>query len=382
MPSRTCSGCASMPARMLPKDDEADGFDNVASVLTVSPSFLEQYISAARRCERTRRSAIRRRAPASATYRPARGTDQAVRVEGLPLGTRGGLLVEHLFPADGDYKLNISGLAGAGYVRGMEYRHTLVVTIDGSRSFQGHIGGEDDLKAIDQQQASAVAAINGRFQNIPVSVTAGPHKVGVTFVARTYAESDEVLHSFRPGAGEDRVPRVASLEVVGPFSRPASAITPSRQRIFVCRPASSGRGASLRDKDLSHDRAPRLSPAGDRRTIWQAPLDFYRAARTERRFRRWDPGGAAAILASPKFLYRAERSPADALPGAVHRISDLELASRLSFFLPGRMPDDALLDAAEKGTLGDPKVLEATCPTAACRTRDRSRSSRTLRSSG
>ena len=108
-----------------------------------------------------------------------------MHVEGLPLGTRGGLLVEHLFPADGDYKLNINGLAAAGYLRGMEYQHTLVVTIDGVKVFEAQIGGEEDLKAIDQQQAPAVAAINGRFQNIPVKVTAGPHKVGVTFVART-----------------------------------------------------------------------------------------------------------------------------------------------------------------------------------------------------
>jgi hypothetical protein len=113
---------------LLPKDDEADGFDNVASVLTVSPSFLDQYISAARVVSNRALGNPAARAT-SATYRPARGTDQAVRVEGLPLGTRGGLLVEHLFPADGDYKLNISGLAAAGYVRGMEYQHTLVVTI-------------------------------------------------------------------------------------------------------------------------------------------------------------------------------------------------------------------------------------------------------------
>ena len=155
---------------LLPKDDEADGFDNVASVLTVSPSFLDQHISAARVVSNRALGNPAARAT-SATYRPARGTDQAVRVEGLPLGTRGGLLVEHLFPADGDYKLNISGLAAAGYVRGMEYQHTLVVTIDGVKTFQAQIGGDEDLGMIDQQQASAVAAINARFQNIPVSVT-------------------------------------------------------------------------------------------------------------------------------------------------------------------------------------------------------------------
>src|SRR4029077_20763975 len=130
---------------------------------------------------------------------PTRGTDQGAHVEGLPLGTRGGLLAEHLFPADGEYKLNISGLAIAGYVRGMEYRHTVIATLDGVKFFEGQVGGGEDMKAIDQKQAAAVAAVNGRFQNIPFKATAGPHKVGVTFVVRSYAESDEVLHSFKPG---------------------------------------------------------------------------------------------------------------------------------------------------------------------------------------
>jgi mono/diheme cytochrome c family protein len=341
---------------LLPKDDEADGFDNVASVLTVSPSFLDQYISAARVVSNRALGNPAARAT-SATYRPARGTDQAVRVEGLPLGTRGGLLIEHLFPADGDYKLNISGLAAAGYVRGMEYQHTLVVTIDGVKTFQAQIGGDEDLKAIDQQQASAVAAINTRFQNIPVSVTAGPHKVGVTFVARTYAESDEVLHSFRPGVGEDRIPKVASLEIVGPFSTAGVSNTPSRQRIFVCRPGSSAEELPCATRILST-----IARRAFRRPVTDAdlaaPLDFYRAARKTGDFDAGIREALSAILASPKFLYRAERSPADALPGTAHRISNLELASRLSFFLLGRMPDDALLADAEKGTLSSPKVLE------------------------
>jgi mono/diheme cytochrome c family protein len=341
---------------LLPKDDEADGFDNVASVLTVSPSFLDQYISAARVVSNRALGNPAARAT-SATYRPARGTDQAVRVEGLPLGTRGGLLIEHLFPADGDYKLNISGLAAAGYVRGMEYQHTLVVTIDGVKTFQAQIGGDEDLKAIDQQQASAVAAINTRFQNIPVNVTAGPHKVGVTFVARTYAESDEVLHSFRPGVGEDRIPKVASLEIVGPFSSAGVSNTPSRQRIFVCRPGSSAEELSCATRILST-----IARRAFRRPVTDAdlaaPLDFYRAARKSGDFDAGIREALSAILASPKFLYRAERSPRDALPGTAHRISNLELASRLSFFLLGRMPDDALLADAEKGTLSNPKVLE------------------------
>jgi mono/diheme cytochrome c family protein len=165
-------------AALLPKDDQANGFDNVANVLKVSPSFLDQYVSAAR--------AITNQAignpqpkPASVVFRPSRA-DQGVHIDGLPLGTRGGLLVDFWFPADGEYKFSINGLASAGYVRGLEYEHRVVVTIDGARVWEKQVGGEEDIKAIDQKQAVAVAAINGRFQNIPISVKAGPHKVGVT----------------------------------------------------------------------------------------------------------------------------------------------------------------------------------------------------------
>jgi mono/diheme cytochrome c family protein len=342
---------------LLPKDDEADGFDNVASVLTVSPSFLDQYISAARVVSRLAVGNPTAR-PGSTTYRPARGTDQGVRVEGLPLGTRGGLIVEHLFPADGDYKINVNGLASAGYVRGMEFRHTLIVTIDGVKQFQASLGGEADLKAIDQQQAPAVAAINGRFQNIQVALKAGPHNVGVTFLARTYAESDDVLHGFRPGVGEERIPRVGSVEIVGPFNPTGVADTPSRQRIFVCRPKTQVEESTCAKQILSG-----LARRAYRRPLTdsdlEAPLAFYRSARAAADFDTAIESALPAILASPKFLYRAERAPDGVAAGGIHRLNDLELSSRLSFFLTGHLPDQELLAAAEKGALTDARVLEA-----------------------
>jgi mono/diheme cytochrome c family protein len=345
------------PAALLPKDDEADGFDNVASVLTVSPSFLDQYISAARVVTARALGNAHARA-GSMTYRPARGADQAVHVDGLPPGTRGGLLVEHLFPADGNYKLNINGLASAGYVRGVEYKHGLVVTIDGVKVFANTIGGEEDMKAIDQQQAPAVAAINGRFQGIPLTVTAGPHKVGVTFIARTFAESDDVLYSFRPGAGEDRIPRVGSIEIQGPFTATGLADTLSRQRVFVCHPAHAADELPCATKILSA-----FARRAFRRPVTEqdlaAPLSFYTSARTSGDFEAGIQAALPTILASPKFLYRAERSPAGLAPGSVHRISDLDLASRLSFFLQSRMPDDELLRLAEQKRLSDPAVLNA-----------------------
>ncbi len=257
----------------------------------------------------------------------------------------------------------------------MEYRHTLVATIDGAKVFTAQIGGEEDLKAIDQLQAPAVASINGRFQNIPVKVSAGPHKVGVTFVARTYAESDDVLYDFRPVGGEGRIPRVGTLEVVGPFVSAGLSETPSRKRIFVCHPSTS------LGTTLSVSTGPTSAPAAReevacatkifstfarrafRRPVTEgdieAPLAFYRTARETGDFDTAIRDGLTTILASPKFLFRAERLPDKVAPGSVYRISDLDLASRLAFFLSGGLPDDALLDVAEKGRLADAKVLEA-----------------------
>src|SRR5215471_10153206 len=224
-------------AALLPKDDQANGFDNVATVLKVSPSFLDQYISAARFVTNEAIGNPQPK-PQSTVLRPPKGAEQIAHIDGLPLGTRGGLLTEHIFPADGEYKFNINGLASGGYVRGLEYQHRVIITIDGAKVWEKAVGGEEDIKAIDQKQAPAVAAINGRFQNIPISVKAGTHKVGVTFVARTYAQSDDTLFSFIPGRGEDRIARIGSVEILGPFDPAGMTPTPSRQRIFVCQTAS------------------------------------------------------------------------------------------------------------------------------------------------
>ena len=345
------------PAAMLPKDDEADGFDNIASSLAVSPSFLDQYISAAR-VVTNRALGVPGTKATSVTYRPARGTDQAVRVDGLPLGTRGGLVVEHNFPADGDYKLNVNGLPIAGYLRGMEYQHTVVVLLDGVKIFENTIGGPEDLKNIDQQQAAAVTAVNNRFQNIPVKTTAGPHKLGVTFVARTLAESDDVLFNFRPGTGEERIPKIGTVDVLGPFTAESLGDTPSRQRVLICKPASPADEEACAKKILTQ-----LARRAYRRPVTEqdlsAPMAFYARGREGADFEAGIREALPTILASPKFLYRAERTPAGVAPGAVHRITTFDLASRLSFFLTGRGPDEELLRLAERGTLADPAVLDA-----------------------
>jgi len=340
----------------LPQDDEADGFDNLASVLKVSPSFLDQYISAARMVTVRALGNGASRAT-SLTYRPPKGTDQSVHVDGLPLGTRGGFVFEHLFPADGDYKLNVGGMAIAGYVRGMEYKHVLVVTVDGVKVFENHIGGDEDMKSIDQKQAAAVAAINARFQGIAFRTTAGPHKIAATFIARSYAESDEVLFNFKPSAGEERIPRIPSVEVTGPFNPAGLSDTPSRQRIFVCHANGASDEIPCATKIFSTFARRAFRRAVTERDL-EAPLGFFRTSRETGDFEAGIRDGLIAILASPKFLFRAERLPENVAAGAVYRISDFDLASRLSFFLTGRIPDEPLLAAAEKGRLAESSVLE------------------------
>jgi len=200
----------------LPKDDNSDGFDNIATVLKISPSFLDQYIAAARVVSE---QAVGNPFPRneSTVYRmdPA---NQAGHIDGLPMGTRGGVLVEHVFPVDGEYSLSVLGMAGAGYTLGMEYNHTVIVTVDGEKIFERDIGGGEDLRMLDQIQAPAVAEINGRFSDIPVSLTSGEHEIGVAFVARSFAESDEFLHDLGGNRGMGRIARARGLEIKGPIT--------------------------------------------------------------------------------------------------------------------------------------------------------------------
>jgi hypothetical protein len=346
---------------LLPKDDISNGFDNIASVLKVSPSFLDQYISAARFVTN---EAIGNPAPkpGSTVFRSSRSVDQSAHIEGLPLGTRGGMLVEHLFPADGDYKFNIGGLASAGYVRGLEWEHTVIITIDGNRVWEKKVGGEDDIKAIDQKQAAAVAAINGRFQNISIPVKAGPHKVGITFVERSYAESDDTLRSFIPGKLEDRIARVSTLEILGPYNSGGTTETPSHKQVFVCHPAATATEAEQTAcaKQILSTFARRAyrRPVTDHDMV--APMAFYQKGKADGGdFDSGIKSALTAILSSPKFLYRAESIPDSAVPDSNYRISDLDLASRLSFFLWSRLPDDELLNAAAQGKLNDPRNPKA-----------------------
>jgi hypothetical protein len=343
-------------AALLPQDDISDGFDNVADVLQVSPSFLEQYIAAA---DIVSGLAVGEPAPppAGATFVVNNGS-QHFHVEGLPLGTRGGGAVEYNFPADGSYVVSLNDMATGYYVTGMEYEQRLVVTLDGVKVYETTIGGEEDLRSIDQLQAPAVSAINERLKNIPFTAAAGPHTLAAAFVARTFAESDADLQSFSVGGGQDRVLAVRTFDIRGPFNPTGLTQTPSRQRIFTCYPQAASEEDVCAKEILS-----RIARSAFRRPITEQDLEgvlaLYRIEKERAGFEAGVRGGLTAILASPRFLYRAETAPEGLAPGEVYEISDLELASRLAFFLWSSLPDEELLDAAASSRLREPEVLEA-----------------------
>ncbi|MEJ1965063.1 MAG: DUF1592 domain-containing protein [Gammaproteobacteria bacterium] len=354
---------------MLPQDDVAEGFDNVANVLQVSPSFLDSYLAAAR--------AVSVQAVGDASVKPmgtqyfagnaagstgngnTGGSQQYFHVEGLPLGTRGGAVVEHVFPADGEYELNIANMAQALWVYNMEFEHTLIATLDGKKFWETNIGGEEDMKSIDQKQDPAVDAINARLKGIRFKATAGPHKVAVAFLHRTFAESDDKLFQQQPGGGQDRVLKLTSFEVKGPFSVSGISQTPSRAKVFLCTPKSEAEEAPCAQKIIAT-----LGSAAFRRDLTDNEktkmLAVYQAGRTaDGSFDGGIRRVLTAVLASPYFLYRAEPAPQTAGPGSIYAINDTEFASRLSFFLWSTVPDEELRKVAATGTLRQPEVLKA-----------------------
>ena len=341
---------------VLPRDDSKDGFDNIASTLQVSPSFLEQYLTAARKVAKEALGDPHSR-PIGTTYNDSGRGNQFFRSEGLPLGTRGGIVVEHDFPADGEYVINIANMAQALWVTNLEFENQVLVTLDRRKIYETSIGGEADMKAIDQLQDPAVDAINKRLKNIRFTTTAGPHQVAVTFRQRSYAESEGWLESNVPGGGQERVLRVSSFEVRGPLNVTGVSETPSRRQIFSCHPASAAE-----EPGCAHEILQRLAERAFRHPVGAEDVTdlmrFYEAGSREGGFETGIREAITAILADPEFLYRAEVPPGQVASGGIFRVSDLDLASRLSFFLWSSLPDDELLRAAEQGQLHQPEVLQ------------------------
>lgn len=341
---------------LLPQDDTYEGFDNIATALQVSPSFIEQYVIAARTL--ALQAVGRPDARAGGwTFKAEPGT-QHTHIAGLPLGTRGGILAKHYFPSDGEYVIDVADMATHIWGNGMEFENTLVVTLDGKLLHETTVGGEEDMKLYDQVQSGALDRVNARLKSIRFQATAGPHDVGVAFRRRTFAESDDRLRQFVPGGGQERMYRVSSFQISGPFNPTGLSPTPSRERIFSCHP-DQGASPDLCAEEIISTIGTRAyrRPLGEQDLV--ELLEYYRDGVALSGFEEGIRSALTGILASPYFLYRGERIPEGLATGETYAIDDLELASKLSFFLWNTIPDETLLDLAEQGALGDTAVLKA-----------------------
>jgi hypothetical protein len=320
---------------LLPPDDSAAGFDNIADVLGTSPALIEGYAAAAARISR-----LAMGDPSigldRATYRVPGDVSQEGHVDGMPIGTRGGLVVRHTFPLDAEYDLQVGQAGGArlgGPPAAGPRADDLYVTIDGTR-----------------------VALQGRGAT-RLKVSAGPHTVAAAVVVRSHAAAADGVYSV-----EARTPGITQMTIAGPFNATGSGDTPSRRRVLICTPASP---APSRDDELTCARrilATLATKAYRRPVSPQGPeldtlLEFYRAGR-QRSHEFGIQRAVARVLVDPQFLFRFEREPAQVVAGAAYKVSDLELASRLSFFLWSSIPDEPLLDVAAAGRLSTPAVLE------------------------
>jgi hypothetical protein len=355
------------PAEYLPTEIEVDGFSNIAAALSTSPAFLEQYVSVARTVARR---AVGQPQPkvASALYPPPSATDdQDGHTDGLPLGTRGGMRFVHNFPADGEYRFNITDLDVGLYPRSLETEHTVVMLVDHTEVFRARLGGIDDLMFVNKGGAPARAEIMKRFADIAVAVTAGDHEVAVTFIERSQAATDTHIYGFVPYGGfsftgEMRVPRlIGGVEVVGPFDSTGVSKTPSREKLFVCIPE-----VPAREAECARRITARLAERAFRRPVEGEDVDrlmqFFDSGRaTGGTFDAGIEQMVAAVLSSPDFLYRAIKPGAEGgisgNPQSAYALSDLELATRLAFFLWEQGPDDELRELAAAGRLTEGDTL-------------------------
>jgi mono/diheme cytochrome c family protein len=343
------------PAALLPVDGAEDGFDNIATALQVTPSFIDQYLGAAR--------VVSEQAIGSATAR-ASGTPysfstvgQSFHIDGLPLGSRGGAVVEHYFPSDGDYLLNIASMASGLAVGSMEHGNTLIATIDGRKFFETTIGGMEEAEQLDKLRAPAVDALNARIRDIPLTTTAGPHKVAVFFLHRSFAESDAPLQQLTPRKGQDAIVDVRQFEIYGPVNATGLSSTPSRDRIFSCHPDNDVEEVTCARNiitDLASEAFRGFLADEDSELL----MRMYQAGYADGGFEKGISFALSGILVHPKFLYRLEPVPESLPPGATFELSSLELASRLSFFLWSSIPDEVLLEIAIDDGLKDPVILE------------------------
>jgi hypothetical protein len=348
--------------RHLPPDNVVEGFDNIAEALTVSPALLAGYLSASAEVASLAVGDPARR-PEAVTYRTKADQSQHRHVEGAPLGTIGGIAVEHFFPVDGVYRfeprLYRQILAS---VRGLEFPNTLVVTIDKERVHTADFGGRDDQKRSNEENAYAVAdEIDARLK-FERHVTAGPHTVAVTFLRKPLAQSADLWKEYERqliDSNEDKgLPHLDQVDITGPLTVTGVGDTPSRRKLFSCRPEGEADERLCAAEILSS-----LARAAYRRPVSENEvaelLSFFDQGRAAGSFDRGIERAIRRIISGAEFVFRAELDPPDVAPGEAYRITDLELASRLSFFLWSSIPDGELLDLATRAELSKPATLRA-----------------------
>jgi Protein of unknown function (DUF1592)/Protein of unknown function (DUF1588)/Protein of unknown function (DUF1585)/Protein of unknown function (DUF1587)/Protein of unknown function (DUF1595)/Cytochrome C oxidase, cbb3-type, subunit III len=355
------------PKQVLPTEIEVEGFSNISGALGISPSFMEQYLSAARHVAQR---AVGEPIPKMETVFYGGGgggggqagfgsITQYIHKDGYPLGTRGGVSFTHVFPADGEYRFNFQDADSfdAGlYPRGMETAGTLVILVDGAEVARREIGGPDDLAIADRDGPKGRLALTAKVSGIPAQIKAGAHTVTVTFIERSWALSNDPT-AIGSGMATGMPIIRDGIQVVGPYSPQGLSLSASRAKIFICQPKSVSEERPCAERIARH-----LATQAFRRPLTDADvkllMTFYETGRAEAG--GFDSGVTellTAILSSPDFLYRAISSPR--APNQTRQLSDLELASRLSFFLWSEGPDEQLINLAVNQRLSDPAVVRA-----------------------
>jgi uncharacterized protein DUF1592/uncharacterized protein DUF1588/uncharacterized protein DUF1587/uncharacterized protein DUF1585/uncharacterized protein DUF1595/cytochrome c len=337
-------------ASLLPPDDSANGFDNIAGSLTISPTLLESYATAAARVARM--AVGYWKSPTEATYLASSDASQNHRLEGMPFGTRGGIIARHDFPADGEYKFSIQNFGIGSFVPGEQ----LALIIDGERAHVWPYRGVG--------LAVGMTADTDGTLEVTVPVRAGSRLVGATFLATNYRPSlDIIRHYDRQSLENNSIPQlqyypaIGFVRIQGPFNAQRPADSASRQKIFTCKPSSALPEIACAQQILATLARRAYRRPVDPREVTTL-MTFFGEGRKGATFDDGIEYALRLVLASPQFLVRAEREPATVRPGQPYRIADLELASRLSFFLWSSIPDEELITAAVQGRLHQPAVLD------------------------
>jgi mono/diheme cytochrome c family protein len=370
------------PAKYLPSDDSTSGFDNIAGALGVSSTLVEAYVTAAQKISRLALGEAED--PTLVVYRAREDTSQDYHIEGLPFGTRGGLLVDHVFPSDGDYTITITPIFGDNMTPigfGSVPCEQLEILLDdarlslmdwngGGRAPRTECPGGRVQEAQRTREGGPEAFLGaGAPMRVRTHVTAGVHTVGATFLATQYAPLLDLDRHFRrstiqtgPTPGYSFFPHVGTIRIEGPYGATHATASPSRKKIFVCdarrslgaRPATEDACARRIVQNLATHAYRRPATPAD----VEALMPFYRLGRQEQDFELGIETVLARVLASPQFIYRIEEEPASLAVGQNYHLSDIDLASRLSFFLWSGPPDDVLLKMAQTGRLNEPAILE------------------------